>query len=127
MGLLRLEADKVATGALGMAIFAADRHKPAQRSFKVRIDEICPQWGTKVYETAQMPSLGFTQLAPPKVDALGGLPKDWQSMADSICMRVDGSVFVSVGGETKQVAEAVAPSFNYEINVGDNLELIWSS
>lgn len=124
--LLRLEADRVATGAIAMSIFAADRNKPAHRSFRVEVDEICPQWGTKLYEAARLPSLGFTKLSPVQVDELGGLTEEWQSMADSVCMCGDGSVFLSSNGETKQVAEAVVPSFDYDVKAGDVLEFFWT-
>jgi hypothetical protein len=124
--LLRLEADKVATGATAMTIFAIDKARQGKRSFKVQLDEICPCWGTKMSEAAQLPFMGFLKSTPSEIDALGGLPAELQSLAGILCMTGDGHVFMSSGGETKQLGETAPPCFDYEIKATDNLEIIWS-
>lgn len=91
VSLLRLEADRISKGAVAMSIFPV-LQKPGARCFKVRIDDVCQEWGCDLGHGAVLPTLGFTLATPAQVDKLGGLPEDVESTPQSVMLISGGRV-----------------------------------
>eukprot|EP00930_Biecheleria_cincta_P097878 TRINITY_DN89562_c0_g1_i1.p1 TRINITY_DN89562_c0_g1~~TRINITY_DN89562_c0_g1_i1.p1 ORF type:complete len:465 (+),score=87.54 TRINITY_DN89562_c0_g1_i1:71-1465(+) len=126
--LLRTEADVVPTGAVAMSIFPAAK-KGSAKTFKIRIDSMCPQWEHRVQMGARLPSMGFTEVAPSKMDSVGGLPGKVEACHQSVVLRGDG-VFCRYttdeeGEGVMQSMEAAAAQFPYEMQEQDTLECVW--
>lgn len=126
--LLRTEADVVPTGAVAMSIFPAVK-KGSAKTFKIRIDSMCPQWEHRVRLGARLPSMGFTEVSPSKMDSLGGLPGKVESCHQSVMLRGDG-VFCKYSekegeGDMQQTTEAAVAQFPYVMKEQDTLECIW--
>jgi hypothetical protein len=132
--LLRLEADRVRTGAVAMSIFPVSHHKdiPNSRYFKIRVDDVCPIWGRDVHKGAILPTMGFTLMTPLQMDEAGGLPNDVGRVPESVMVMGDGHALCAapdheMGNDVvKQYAEKQGiPQFVYQIKNGDILECIW--
>lgn len=129
--LLRTEADVVPTGAVAMSIFPAVK-KGSMKTFKIRIESMCPQWEHRVVMGARLPSMGFTELSPSKMDNMGGLPNEVESCHQSVMLRGDG-VFckyttVEEGEcdcDLMQRSDAAVAQFPYVMKEQDTLECIW--
>jgi len=125
--LLRLEADTVADGAIAMTLFPASK-KPSQRSFKIRVDQLCEAWGLNVEHTAVLPSMGFTTVAPAAMDEMGGMPADVKNTPESILLSGNGRAHVSsehCGGTAWHSESSVLPKSPYRMTAGDTFECVW--
>jgi hypothetical protein len=128
--ILRLEANETPFGGLAMSIFPIKK-APRGCSFKVRIDELC-SFETDVSKGAWIPSMGFTEVTPANMDAMGGLPKLIHSCAKSVSLRGDGSAFARPAEEhwvhgdvaTQPISPATQPISPYVLTA-DTLECLW--
>jgi hypothetical protein len=129
--LLRLEADRVKTGAVAMSVFPV-AEKPDMRSFKVQVDDVCPIWGVDVNKGAVLPMMGFTLLSPSQMDEIGGLPHDIRKIPESVIFTGDGGA-LSVAPDHEGMGDAVQqyaskksiPHYPYKIQNGDIIECTW--
>lgn len=125
--LLRLEADRVCTGCIGMSIFPVTK-KPGMQSFKIRIVDICTLW------EPLLPSMGFTMMSPADIDRAGGLPKSVRDVPESVVLCGDGRAFCVVPDPKKPGQQKVQPcrntassKFEYAMKAQDVLECIWGT
>jgi hypothetical protein len=131
VSLLRLEADRLKKGAIAMSIFPVLK-KPGVRSFKIRVDDVCPVWGCEVQKGAVLPTMGFTLVPPGGIDKVGGLPANVEYIPQSVILHGDGRAlgtvpdYEGVARVDRRFADNQAlPKYAYTIKPNDIVECIW--
>jgi hypothetical protein len=133
--LLRLEANETPRGGVAMSIFPLKKNRKVSTkmgcSFKIRVDEVCG-FEADVDKGAWIPCLGFTELTPSSMDALGGLPALIEFTAKSFVLRGDGALFArseeSHWADGDAALEPILHAHHaapYVVNSGDTLECLW--